>query len=176
MAPSAAASAASPIGRRSAGGYLRPIAARSERGAGGAARFSTAGRARHSLWRVGGSHLERTPDDPARRLDGALDRAGEHETIPRVDGLVAVSEESRHNLLDEVPDAAAVPHRIVPNFLQRPTISGGAPTRGLITIGTLERRKNQRYLVEVVAAARALGRDVTARTGESWRLRRRRAG
>ena len=88
-------------------------------------------------------------------------RADEQRTIPRVDALVAVSEASRQDLLEAVPAAAAIPYRIVPNFLQRPAIADGEPRRDLITIGTLEHRKNQSYLVDVVAEARALGREAT---------------
>jgi glycosyltransferase involved in cell wall biosynthesis len=55
-----------------------------------------------------------------------------------------------------------VPFEIIPNFVTRPPLPTEPATRDLITIGTIEPRKNQGYIVDVVAEAHARGRDLTA--------------
>lgn len=89
-------------------------------------------------------------------------RSSELKTIPRVDALVEVSEDSRRDLLSHVPAAASLPHEVIPNFIQRPELPTGRPARDVISIGTLEPRKNQAYLIDVIAAARGRGREITA--------------
>jgi glycosyltransferase involved in cell wall biosynthesis len=47
---------------------------------------------------------------------------------------------------------------VIPNFVSPSTVlDRPAPTRDLVTVGTLEPRKNQAYLLEILAAAAELG-------------------
>lgn len=89
-------------------------------------------------------------------------RARERATIPRLDGLVHVSAEGRREMLEQIPEAAPVPHSVIPNFLPRRPMPTAQPTRDIITLGALNEPKNQRYIIEVVAQARTQGQDVTA--------------
>ena len=95
-------------------------------------------------------------------VDGSLFKSiREFETtvLPRLDGLVFVSEFMRRELLMRIPRIENVPFRIIPNFLRDPILSiKNSPLLGdLICIGTLETRKNQRYAIEIVAAAKQMG-------------------
>lgn len=88
-------------------------------------------------------------------------REFEKDVLPRLDGLVFVSRFLQEAVLRDVPAAATVPATIQPNFVDPGQPADAAPARDLITIGTLEPRKNHAYLLDVVAAARRLGRIVT---------------
>lgn len=90
-------------------------------------------------------------------------RQFEARVLPQLDGLVFVSEFMRRELLARIPDIADVPYEVVPNFIRLPAETMGSEEfdADLITIGTLEARKNQRYALEVVAAAKQLGRRIT---------------
>lgn len=102
---------------------------------------------------------------------GAIPRDGTHyraiqdfeaATLPQVDALIYVSDFMRRELQQRIPAVEHVPSRVIPNFLADP----GEPIfetdrRDLITIGTLEHRKNQRYAIEIVHAAAQLGRELT---------------
>lgn len=80
--------------------------------------------------------------------------------LTNVDRLVFVSNFMAQEVLRRHPDAAKIPRWIVPNVVEtvaanitaNTTISGE-----LINIGTLEPRKNQRFLLEVLHHARQLG-------------------
>ncbi|MEN8704733.1 MAG: glycosyltransferase family 4 protein [Nocardioides marinisabuli] len=98
---------------------------------------------------------------PGGRLFRAI-RDLEARVLPRLDGLVFVSEAARRDCLARVPAAAAVPSVVVPNAVPAgaPSPSAG-PLRDLVTVGSLEPRKNQGYLLEVVAEARRRGRPCT---------------
>ena len=90
------------------------------------------------------------------RLYDAI-RRFESETLPRLDGIVYVSDYMRGVLEDRLPVLRAVPSVVVPNFLlpvdaPAPDASGG-PGGDLITVGSLEPRKNHAYLLEVLRAA-----------------------
>lgn len=86
-------------------------------------------------------------------------RAFEAQVIPCVDLLVFVSGFMQRDIYHRIPMAAAVVGRVIPNFISERY--GGqamqAITGDLICVGTLERRKNQRYALEIVAAARQSG-------------------
>lgn len=88
-------------------------------------------------------------------------RKFEAEVLPKVDGLVFVSRFVRDAVLRDVPAATCVPSAVVPNFVDAAIPTDEAPTRDLISIGTLEPRKNHAFLLDVVAAAAALGRSLT---------------
>lgn len=84
--------------------------------------------------------------------------AAENQILPRVDGLVFVSQFMRRQLQRRIPLLSTKPSAVLPNFVPDP----GPPTAqeadtDLISIGSLEPRKNQMYLLELLAAAKAAG-------------------
>lgn len=92
------------------------------------------------------------------RLYGQI-RAFEAQVIPSVDRLVFVSGFTQCDIYNRIPRAAAVEGSVIPNFISvsqvgqaRQTITGD-----LICVGTFERRKNQRYALEIIAVARQGG-------------------
>lgn len=96
-------------------------------------------------------------------------KAGEHlynairrleaSTLPRLDGLVFVSEFMRQQLINKIPEIKSVPSAIIPNFIPDPGASSTVkPTADLISIGTLEPRKNQQYLLDIIAELRKQGK------------------
>jgi len=99
------------------------------------------------------------------KRDGKVFRAirqAEREVIPRVDGLVYVSRWARDALTDWLPEAAAVPHAVIGNFVKPlPHRSDQEPHGDLVTIGHLEQVKNHRFMLEVLAAAKRAGRSYT---------------
>jgi glycosyltransferase involved in cell wall biosynthesis len=86
-------------------------------------------------------------------------RQFEFETLPKLDGLVFVSDFMRREVVERIPAVRSVPYRVLPNFLADPGVPlvGSNRSTDLICIGTLESRKNQRYALEIVAAALKLG-------------------
>ena len=98
--------------------------------------------------------------------DGRLYRricAFEAEVLPRLDGLVFVSQFMQRELASRIPAVSRVPAAVVPNFLPDPGEAGAdaPPVADLINIGTLEARKNQAYLLEILAALRDMGRPMS---------------
>lgn len=94
---------------------------------------------------------------------GAAERAMlalDSDVLPRLDGLVFVSEYMRDQLTARIPQVAHVPQIVLPNFMSDPVTSSFATTRDLINIGTLEPRKNQAYLLQILAAAYRQGRPL----------------
>lgn len=93
--------------------------------------------------------------------DGRLYKAiaeREREVLLQLDGLVFVSEFMRRELLSRHPGIARVPYAVIPNFISDPGRQAEASIDAdLISIGTLEPRKNQGYLLEIIAAAHAHG-------------------
>jgi glycosyltransferase involved in cell wall biosynthesis len=96
---------------------------------------------------------------------GKLYRSIQHfeaDVLPKLDGLVFVSEFMQRELLKRIPAIAKVASAIVPNFLPDPGLPElSQPVADLINIGTLEARKNQQYLLEIVAALREHGTPLT---------------
>lgn len=111
------------------------------------------------------SQADEWADKGAIPRDGSLFRSItklESEVLPELDGLVFVSDFMRRELTRRIPDIAQVRTAVIPNFLADP----GEPVatdarRDLIMIGTLEYRKNQRYALEIVQAARQSGHALT---------------
>ncbi len=99
------------------------------------------------------------------RRDGTVFRAirkAEGEAIPKVDGLVFVSEWGREALLSWLPGAAAVPYAVIGNFVAPRHASPRREAHGdLATIGNLDLVKNHRFLLEVLAEAKQAGRAFT---------------
>jgi glycosyltransferase involved in cell wall biosynthesis len=86
-------------------------------------------------------------------------RALERRVFDRVDGVVFVSESARQDLwIGEVD----VPTATIPNFLAaKPVPAATARRADLMSIGGLEPRKNHRFLLDTLAAAKRRGRRYT---------------
>ncbi len=90
-------------------------------------------------------------------------RQVEREVIPQVDGLVPVTTWARDALVNWLPQAVSVPHAVIGNFVysQPFDMAGLQPLGDLVTIGSLERVKNHRYLLKTLAEANRRGRHYT---------------
>ena len=99
------------------------------------------------------------------KRDGFLFRAirrYERETIPRLDGLMYVSQSARNGILSWLPEAAAVPSAVISNFVSAWRPEPGQELLGdLVTTGSLLRAKNHRFLLEVLAQASRNGTHLT---------------
>lgn len=95
------------------------------------------------------------------KRDGTVFRAirqVERTVIPQVDGLVYVSKWARDALLTWLPEAAAVPHAVIGNFVAPLPAKAAEEMAGdLVTIGNLDLVKNHRFLVDVLAEAKQAG-------------------
>lgn len=83
--------------------------------------------------------------------------------LPRVDMLIFVSQFMRRVVMERLPQLADVRHAVIHNFIGEPSppeprVSYDAD---LIAIGTLEPRKNQAFLLRVLARAKERGRRYT---------------
>lgn len=100
------------------------------------------------------------------RAGGRLYRAIatlEQQVLPRVQGLVYVSGDSRRRVEARIPGTTDVPSVVIANSVSPQPVDGPpAVTGDLITIGSLEPRKNQAHLLEILAQVR--------RTGHACRL------
>lgn len=89
-------------------------------------------------------------------------RAFETEVIPRLDGLVFVSEFMRRHLHARLPQVRDIPSAVVPNFVRRSEdVPMAAQIGDCISVGSLVARKNHAYLLRVLAAARRDGHRYT---------------
>jgi glycosyltransferase involved in cell wall biosynthesis len=99
------------------------------------------------------------------RRDGAAYRAirrFDEDLVPRLDGLVFVSAFMRAQLQQHVSGTTRIPSVIVPNFLRRIEAQPSQlPMSDCISVGNLVPRKNQAYLLDVVAAAKRNGHRYT---------------
>jgi glycosyltransferase involved in cell wall biosynthesis len=93
----------------------------------------------------------------------------ERATLPRVDRLIFVSRFMEEQVLSRIPEAAGVPRWVVPNCAASeandvrhiPRSKDEDPESEaieLLTIGSLEPRKNQEFLLKVLSHAHRLGR------------------
>lgn len=84
-------------------------------------------------------------------------REFEERLLPRLDGVVYPSSYAREMVERRIPNLADIPSLVVHHpvsIISRPEL----PSIGeLITVGTLEPRKNHGYLLEILAAAAARG-------------------
>ena len=85
----------------------------------------------------------------------------EESTLLRLDGIVFVSESSSRDL-SWLGGLQNVRSTVVPNFIEasEPTVEPGS-LGDLVSIGGLEGRKNQTYLLDVLAGANRLGARYT---------------
>jgi glycosyltransferase involved in cell wall biosynthesis len=104
------------------------------------------------------SGREIRPDSSVFRAIRQLER----DVIPQVNGIVYVSQWARDALLSWLPEAAQVPSAVIGNFVAPIHYEPGhEPLADLVSIGKLEIRKNHRFLLEVLAAAKRAGRSYT---------------
>lgn len=95
------------------------------------------------------------------RLYAAMKRR-ERQLLRNVDKLVFASDLQRAHLVSIYPDIENVPSIVMPQFVAVPETTGTTkPSRDAISVGTLETRKNHRFLINVVAAARTAGHNLT---------------
>lgn len=86
----------------------------------------------------------------------------EQRVIPQVDKLVFVSAYMQQQIQERIPAIAKVNQQVIPNFVADPMPQNQTDIDAdLIAIGTLEPRKNQTYLLDIIAAAKALGKRIT---------------
>lgn len=84
----------------------------------------------------------------------------EQEVLPRLDKIIFVSDYMRRIVLARNPAMRYVKVAVIPNFPEydAPRGSAAQPLRAdIISIGSLEPRKNQGYLLQVLAAAKRCG-------------------
>ncbi|MBP9058898.1 MAG: glycosyltransferase family 4 protein [Rhodoferax sp.] len=85
----------------------------------------------------------------------------ESQVLPALDGLVYVSEFMSRVIQDRIAACMEVPSRVIPNFKQSEVSPASEVARkGLITVGTLEPRKNQRYALEIIFQSKVLGQPL----------------
>ncbi len=80
----------------------------------------------------------------------------EQEVLPQLDKIIFVSDYMRRIVLARNPALADVEQEVIPNFPEHAAVnpSLAQPVHGdIISIGTLEPRKNQAYLLHVLAEA-----------------------
>jgi glycosyltransferase involved in cell wall biosynthesis len=82
----------------------------------------------------------------------------EETVLPLVDGIVYVSEFMRDVLRERIEKLDQVASTVIPNFCSRPVLSSEKTCTELVTVGTLEPRKNQQYALQILAEANRLGR------------------
>jgi glycosyltransferase involved in cell wall biosynthesis len=87
----------------------------------------------------------------------------EQLALPRVDMLIFVSQFMRRVVMERLPQLAGARHAVIHNFIGEPSPPEPRKTfdADLIAIGTLEPRKNQAFLLRVLARARELGQRYT---------------
>lgn len=111
----------------------------------------------HFLRSQAGGWVSKGHITPNGYVAKAIERS-EREVVRHLDGIVYVSQAARDEFVAAVPEAAGLPSDIVPNFVRPLTVS---PHPGaladLVTIGGLEREKNQQFLLRVLAHAKDAG-------------------
>ncbi|WP_446809599.1 glycosyltransferase family 4 protein [Methylomonas sp. 2BW1-5-20] len=79
-------------------------------------------------------------------------------TLPRVDKIIFVSAFMQKLVNERLPSIHLVPQAVISNFIHDPDRQGVPQLRNdLITIGSLEKRKNQAFILRVLAEAHARG-------------------
>lgn len=84
----------------------------------------------------------------------------EREVLPRVDRLIFPSRFMMRRVTERIGEVAAVPRWCIPNFVPAGSAAPATPTRtvgDLISVGTLDARKNHAFLLRVLAACHRRG-------------------
>ena len=82
----------------------------------------------------------------------------EQVALMGADGVVYSSSFMRSHLVSRIAGLAERPYKILPNFVSALARVADGPSGDIISIGTLEPRKNQAFLLRVLAAARKRGK------------------
>jgi glycosyltransferase involved in cell wall biosynthesis len=82
-------------------------------------------------------------------------------TLTKVDRLVFASELQRSDVTAIYPELNQADTVVMSEFVDVPATKSVAPTRDAITVGMLEARKNHRFLVGAIGAAKAAGHSFT---------------
>jgi glycosyltransferase involved in cell wall biosynthesis len=86
----------------------------------------------------------------------------ERHVIPQVDKLIFVSAYMQKLLTERLPEISKVNQQVIPNFVVDPKPQLETTfDADLISIGTLEPRKNQTYLLDIIFEAKKLGSRLT---------------
>ncbi|MDB5762851.1 MAG: hypothetical protein JWQ21_1846 [Herminiimonas sp.] len=96
------------------------------------------------------------------KVDGPLWRfvmSVERQILPQVDQIIFVSEFMQKVTLERLPEIARIPQTVIPNFVARSNLKSNPPaiSADMISIGSIEPRKNQEFLLRVLAETNALG-------------------
>ena len=84
--------------------------------------------------------------------------ARDARVLPQLDRLVFVSQFMARRVAERLPQLSEVSQWVVPNFVPYPPSAPNTPLQAeLISVGTLEPRKNQLFLLEVLARLHARG-------------------
>jgi glycosyltransferase involved in cell wall biosynthesis len=118
-------------------------------------------------WRVilvvhyNGSESSEVLDKGVARRAGPWCRDLDHierTVLPRVSKIIFVSQYMRRIVNARLPEIARVPQETIMNFPPKPVERPSVESKGdIISIGTLEPRKNQAFLLQVLAKARDSG-------------------
>lgn len=84
-------------------------------------------------------------------------RKFEETVLPRLDGVVYVSDFTRTSLQARIKALRQVPSVVIPNPVPESAAPPGRAGVDLITVGALEPAKNQAYLLEILSAAARAG-------------------
>jgi glycosyltransferase involved in cell wall biosynthesis len=85
----------------------------------------------------------------------------EKSVAPQVDGIVFVSRAAQSDFLSWLPEVAAVPSAVIPNFVKPLPRVAQKQLGDLVTIGRVEIAKNQRFLLQVLVEARRMGSSLS---------------
>lgn len=110
-----------------------------------------------------GSHADEWHEKGKIALKGGLARsirASEKRTLSSLDGIIYLSKYMQRTLERDIPALSFVSSIVIPNFCHQVRIVNPPEVASidLISIGTLEPRKNQQFLLRVVAVAANSGR------------------
>jgi glycosyltransferase involved in cell wall biosynthesis len=85
--------------------------------------------------------------------------ADDRAALPHVDALIFVSEYMSRQVNNRLPEIAALPQFVIPNFITPGDSTAEVDVSGdIVSIGTLEPRKNQGFLLQVLAEAARKGK------------------
>ncbi len=86
----------------------------------------------------------------------------ERTVLPKVDGIVYVSETARRAMAEHVKGLDVIPSAVIRNFVSMTSVAPSAGTSGdLVTVGGLELAKNHEYLLHILDAANRKGHRYT---------------
>jgi len=86
----------------------------------------------------------------------------ERQILPQVDELIYVSMYMKRRLEERIPVLQNVRNSVIPNFVDEPLPNRSVNSADLIAVGTLEPRKNQAYILKVLAVLKSRGVRVSA--------------